>query len=132
MSDLVERGDNNCTVRGVIGQKTEKTVHRNLGETFKVTFWISLAIFLAACIVSLVAVPAYKRIFSDGKADYCYVKPIVHSVLDEQKRYSCGTYVKGYELIQHVPWGEDRVLATDIPTSDEVRKEAEKFGCQIR
>lgn len=107
--------------------------HRDWGELCKVTFWVSFMIALAACVISIVGIPVFMYMFSSNKADFCYVEPIQYTQRNPNDTFEVtGKWVTGYTLKQHIPWHSDRTLVSDIPTTDGVRLEAEKFGCPIR
>lgn len=102
-------------------------------EMFLSIFGFTVIVSLGVALVATVTFPVYKAITTDGRADYCYVEP--HTILvpsDQNPKYSCGEGVEGYSLKQHIPWRSDRYLVRGLRTTEEIRTEAAKFGCEVR
>ncbi len=82
-------------------------------------------ILLAMCFIVIFV----KIVSSDGKADFCYVQVDTEWRLNEDGSKNHWTVM--YSLFQHVPWRPDRIIVK-VKSTEEVRKEAEQFGCKLQ
>lgn len=107
---------------------------RDWGEVFNGVFTVTLGVSLALGLVALVAVPLFKTVAADGKADFCYLEPETFCLKspEEKDSLSCTGRTNGYTIKQHVPWRSDRTLLRQVPNAEDARKEADRFGCLIR
>lgn len=85
------------------------------------------AILIAAALgfLSLIGVPLYMAIVTDGHVQYCYVETETHQVPNQAN-------VVLYRLVGFRPWRTDRYIALNLPSLEATKEEADRIGCQIK
>ena len=98
--------------------------NNNNTEWFAPVVSIASAIALVVAVCLIVLYPIFKSIIADGRVTYCFV---------ETASYTNPTApnVVIYNLWGFREWRNDRVLAQNLKSMDEVRESALKYGCEL-
>lgn len=88
------------------------------------TVFLGILIGVVLTIIGLVV----RLTWSDGQIDYCYVRFSEFKSIEE----SGNIKIKGYcNLYGHVPWRNDRFIAGQISSLDEIKRNADLLMCPL-
>lgn len=95
------------------------------GDTVSTTFAVAVPIAVVLGLASLIGFPIYKSIAADGRVEYCYVETEQHHVPNQAN-------VVLYQVWGFRAWRGDRRIATNLPSLEAARAEAERYGCSLK
>lgn len=85
----------------------------------------ALPAMIGLSLLALITLPMCMMIFASGKVDYCYAGSTTYHTPTQ-------TDVVIYDLRGFRNWREDRQLAQNLKSLDEVREAADKYGCELK
>lgn len=88
-------------------------------------FFNIMAVLVAAAVIGAFGYPAVASILASGRVEYCYVQVATYHT--PMQPDTVAYYMWGFRN-----WRPDRELATNLKSMDDVRSNAEKYGCELK